>query len=666
MFYSETLLSKTGPLARVWLSANIERKLSKNHVLQTNVKDSVDAIVMPNQAPLALRLSGQLLLGVVRIYRRKANYLLDDCNEALIKIKMAFRTSTNNDLVDGFCIPSRDALMLPDVLTEGDDLEMPLLPDAPFLLSQTEDDSNTRKKRAGSRDINLQEDFASQFMHSSVENNEEILEPMDELDLGLDLGFDPEVNPLNDLSLEMGRDAPAARDVEDDLISKLDIQVPSKDASFEITGQDTSLNIEFGGDNPQMPDDDGIRIRNEDEDTEMFLGDHQDITLQSTQLIQPERISESPLSDIGEMADTVAQPSVKLKSPDAVSLELEENEEQEKNLEQQRENEKTQEHEQEHEEEQERRQDVELEEENERVIRKPAQRAKRNRHLQPDPTIELSSAQIKSQQTNRDNILRPRSFLPRDQGLLALIQMQKGGEFISYVIKDGRSEIWAPELRGILTLDAVQNLKRKRLNEIDATDSEMTSLQRSSPKPRLEIPCESDENMLIPEVQITENTITEKSPDNQVPHDQSIIEMAAEPEKEIADFDNNHEMTSIMEHVCSPTNLEENDYPHTAELETMSLGTKHAVYLLRDHFGHEDNVNNSVLFENLIPESSVSRADATKFFFETLVLATTDAVKVEQPESYLGGPIYISAKKSLWHSSVDGEAGGGTEEVAKC
>lgn len=88
MFYSETLLSKTGPLARVWLSANIERKLSKTHILQSNLQDSVEAIITPNQAPMALRLSGQLLLGVVRIYSRKARYLLDDCNEALMKIKM--------------------------------------------------------------------------------------------------------------------------------------------------------------------------------------------------------------------------------------------------------------------------------------------------------------------------------------------------------------------------------------------------------------------------------------------------------------------------------------------------------------------------------------------------------------------------------------------------
>ena len=90
MFWSGTLLSATGPLAKAWLSANQERKISKVQILQHNLQDSVDAIIAPNDAPLALRLSGQLLLGVVRIYSRKARYLLDDCNEALIKIKMVW------------------------------------------------------------------------------------------------------------------------------------------------------------------------------------------------------------------------------------------------------------------------------------------------------------------------------------------------------------------------------------------------------------------------------------------------------------------------------------------------------------------------------------------------------------------------------------------------
>lgn len=40
---------------------------------------------------LALRTSGHLLLGVCRIYSRKVKYLLADCNEAFVKIKLAFR-----------------------------------------------------------------------------------------------------------------------------------------------------------------------------------------------------------------------------------------------------------------------------------------------------------------------------------------------------------------------------------------------------------------------------------------------------------------------------------------------------------------------------------------------------------------------------------------------
>lgn len=99
MFYSETLLSKTGPLARVWLAANLERKLTKNNIMQSNIESSVNAIVDQGQAPMALRLSGQLLLGVVRIYSRKARYLLDDCNEALLKLKMVYLDAFSSKII---------------------------------------------------------------------------------------------------------------------------------------------------------------------------------------------------------------------------------------------------------------------------------------------------------------------------------------------------------------------------------------------------------------------------------------------------------------------------------------------------------------------------------------------------------------------------------------
>ena len=86
-FHLINLVLLQGPLAKVWLAAH-ERKLTKAQLLQTSITRSTQAIVEQDEAPLALRLSGQLLLGVVRIYSRKARYLLDDCNEALMKIKL--------------------------------------------------------------------------------------------------------------------------------------------------------------------------------------------------------------------------------------------------------------------------------------------------------------------------------------------------------------------------------------------------------------------------------------------------------------------------------------------------------------------------------------------------------------------------------------------------
>ena len=88
MLYSETLLAKTGPLARVWLAANLERKLTKQNVLSSNLENNVKDIIGQGQAPMALRLSGQLLLGVAKIYGRKVKYLVDDAQEALTKIKI--------------------------------------------------------------------------------------------------------------------------------------------------------------------------------------------------------------------------------------------------------------------------------------------------------------------------------------------------------------------------------------------------------------------------------------------------------------------------------------------------------------------------------------------------------------------------------------------------
>ncbi|KAH7283221.1 hypothetical protein KP509_35G066500 [Ceratopteris richardii] len=96
MFYSHFILARKGPLGVIWVAAHLEAKLRKKHVAETSISESVDSIIC-SEVPLALRLSGHLLVGVVRIYSRKVNYLYHDCSEALIKIKNAFLPS-NVDL----------------------------------------------------------------------------------------------------------------------------------------------------------------------------------------------------------------------------------------------------------------------------------------------------------------------------------------------------------------------------------------------------------------------------------------------------------------------------------------------------------------------------------------------------------------------------------------
>lgn len=81
-----------------------------------------DSILFPD-VPIALRLSSHLLLGVVRIYSRKVNYLFDDCSEALLKVKQAFR-STAVDLPPEESTAPYHSITLPETF-DLDDFELP-------------------------------------------------------------------------------------------------------------------------------------------------------------------------------------------------------------------------------------------------------------------------------------------------------------------------------------------------------------------------------------------------------------------------------------------------------------------------------------------------------------------------------------------------------------
>ncbi|KAL8140119.1 hypothetical protein V2J09_006140 [Rumex salicifolius] len=112
MFYSQTFLARKGPLGTVWCAAHLQHKLRKTHYTSTDIPSTVDRIMFP-EVPIALRMSSHLLLGVVRIYSKKVDYLYKDCNLVLVTLKKAF-VHTDVDLPPNATQAQFNAVTLPE------------------------------------------------------------------------------------------------------------------------------------------------------------------------------------------------------------------------------------------------------------------------------------------------------------------------------------------------------------------------------------------------------------------------------------------------------------------------------------------------------------------------------------------------------------------------
>ncbi|XP_045815108.1 sister chromatid cohesion 1 protein 3-like [Trifolium pratense] len=97
MFYSQTFLARKGPLSTVWIAAHLQHRLKKSQWASTDIPSTVQHIMDPG-VPIALRMSAHLLLGVVRIYSKKVDYLLNDCNAVRTVLYKVFPSMPNNTL----------------------------------------------------------------------------------------------------------------------------------------------------------------------------------------------------------------------------------------------------------------------------------------------------------------------------------------------------------------------------------------------------------------------------------------------------------------------------------------------------------------------------------------------------------------------------------------
>jgi cohesin complex subunit SCC1 len=434
------------------------------------------------------------------------------------------------------------------------------------------------------------------------------------LDFGDDEG--PQLAPIDEgTSIEIGRDAPAERRLSEEMgstIKPLD---------------DLDLGLDFGDEEPTaLPADDDMELAPGATDIDMGGMTDFGAGVEATEAEQPglerhARESLSPLSSIRSSVERDLQQTFQ-QEQDTTTFQPQE-------------------------------------EEDESVHQ--AQRVKRRKLLQLDPETQISSSQIREQQNDRSKILKPSSFLPRDPMLLALMNMQKSGGFVSSILSDGRSRGWAPELRGILSLEVVSRPGQKRKRDSGVADlgsEEEEAVAGAERTPQLEF------EEAQPELH---DIAADVGGDTSIGGDEDIIHLAsdagiapAEEEPLVLEEEEDDAFSPI------PENFDDTTAPllHPADSGPISLGTKHAVHLLRERFGAEAETSESerakadVLFQDMLPEATTSKADATKMFFEILVLATKDAIKVEQPVDELGGPLRIRSKRGLWGSWAETGASG--------
>ncbi|KAL9031197.1 MAG: hypothetical protein Q9196_000761 [Gyalolechia fulgens] len=80
--------AKRAPLAQIWRFVCVEKQLTKRDVLDTDIQIEITRMIQSAAEPMGLRINSQLLLGVVRVYKQKVRYLLEDCNQTMTRIRL--------------------------------------------------------------------------------------------------------------------------------------------------------------------------------------------------------------------------------------------------------------------------------------------------------------------------------------------------------------------------------------------------------------------------------------------------------------------------------------------------------------------------------------------------------------------------------------------------
>lgn len=500
---------------------------------------------------MALRLSGQLLLGVVTIYSKKAEYLLGDCNNILTKVKTTFRAG-NVDLSTAN-VRSTHAqaqnLLLADTITELD-LTLPPL------------------------DFNLDFDMDAPLSTANVARQQDIT--MDSLEYprgggGLSILAEEEEDPLaggvGDMDLDIGLDDGPSVELGRRAVSEL-----RDDPNQSLLDFDTTL------DKLPQPGDADISAA-------------PDFVLEDIPEFQPDDLT---LPMTPRASSLTRDPEQTPRPEDAAD----------------------------------------------QTTPRPAKQAPRKRKIVEDAATEIPSRTVSLNLRDTSAIRKKQRFLNADPVMLSLQHKSTTGGFAVDVFGPPNLN---PSIRNLLAPDflrrmAAIRLKRKRdaTLEPDAEDEVENAAKerRVGDESISEIQLDPLSELDLPEMNLMP-----------IPEDDSLLP-ALETESVGAMPASDGPQYATLE----PPMSDSIEAPQTqAETQTQvaSIDTKEAVQHIRETL--EESRRSTVSFEGLA--AGTSRAAASELFFQVLLLATKDAIKVKQGKSY--SQIDIKSRPSLATMTFD-------------
>ncbi|KAM0879004.1 hypothetical protein ACQ4PT_034520 [Festuca glaucescens] len=128
MFYSHQLLARKAPLGQIWMAATLHAKINRKRLDKLDIIKICEEILNPS-VPMALRLSGILMGGVVIVYQRKVKLLFDDVSRLLVEINQAWKIRPAVDrtvLPKGKSQAKYEAVTLPENVIDME-VEQPML-----------------------------------------------------------------------------------------------------------------------------------------------------------------------------------------------------------------------------------------------------------------------------------------------------------------------------------------------------------------------------------------------------------------------------------------------------------------------------------------------------------------------------------------------------------